>query len=744
MKTVFPELKNPIAKKATEAFPNIKFLPANSLAEAAELLNSGSADSLISGLDFSSRDVLLALRDHLPLKSAFFSSCFICQKGDRILALADGGVNKLPTKDQLYVIVEDTAKTFEKYTGLQPKIAMLSYSTNGSGGKNPDLEKIHFVIDKIRENYPDWLIDGEMQLDCAIDPNVSAKKFPSSIIKGDANVLITPDLNSGNILYKSLERFGGFVCAGPIIQGFALPLADLSRGSSVDDIRLTIKVLSELCLKGSVGGYDATVEGAEHAESLLSASRRRPTDDSKSRDRKGASPVTTGASDPVPERHNSDSQHFGTDGIRKKADEFTPEFLTKIVRGLADYAGKNKSVLIGGDTRESTEKILADLASALTQTGFKTASVGVLPTPAINYCFYEMGFDFAIDVTASHNPYIDNGIKIFERGENYGIKLSDPGKKAIETSLNSPLDFTPLSPATPEDLSEKARSLYKEHLRSYLGPADFSNLNLALDCANGATSVINKELFEDLGATVTLINADANFGQKINADCGSTHLDSLKSTVKNNHLDLGIAFDGDGDRVLMVDEDGAEIDGDQIIAILADHLKLNSLAVTVMSNQGLLNWATEKNLQLEITDVGDSNVASAMREKNIEIGGEQSGHIILPHESTGDGMLTALMVVKTISETKKSPKDLSKIFEKLPQATVNLEASAEQKSKLTTENAVKDILAHFEEKVKSISGRLLVRPSGTENLIRITVWGNDESSVNKFANELKEELSTVL
>ena len=436
--------------------------------------------------------------------------------------------------------------------------------------------------------------------------------------------------------------------------------------------------------------------------------------------------------------------HFGTDGIRKKADEFTPEFLTKIIRGLADYAGKDKSVLISGDTRESTERILADLSSALNQYGFKVASVGVLPTPAINYCFYKMGFDFAIDVTASHNPYVDNGIKIFERGENYGIKLSDSSKKVIEASLNSPLDFAPLIPFTPEDLSEKARSLYIEHLKSYLGPTDFTGLNLALDCANGATSVINKKVFEDLGATITLINADASFGQKINASCGSTHLDSLKTTVQNNHLDLGIAFDGDGDRVLMVDEDGSEIDGDQIIAILANHLDLKSLAVTVMSNQGLLNWATENNLQLEITDVGDSNVASAMREKGIQIGGEQSGHIILPNESTGDGMLTALMVIKTISETKKSLKDLSKVFIKLPQATVNLEANAEQKSKLATSNAVKDILAHFAEKVKSISGRLLVRPSGTENLIRITVWGNDESQVAKLAEELKEGLKNSL
>lgn len=246
MKILFPELENSIAKQAIESFPDISFIPASSLAEATELLSSGSADSMISGLDFSSRDVLLAFKDHLPLKSAFFSSCFICQKGDRTLALADGGVNKLPTQEQLYCIVEDTAKTFEKYSGKQPKIAMLSYSTAGSGGKNPDLTKIHFVIDQIRKNHPNWLIDGEMQLDAAIDPAVSAKKFPSSQIKGDANVLIVPDLNSGNILYKSLERFGGFTCAGPIIQGFALPLADLSRGSSVEDVKLTIEVLRSL------------------------------------------------------------------------------------------------------------------------------------------------------------------------------------------------------------------------------------------------------------------------------------------------------------------------------------------------------------------------------------------------------------------------------------------------------------------------------------------------------------------
>lgn len=246
MKIIVPELKNSIFKKATQAFPEIEFFDAPDLNAATAAINTGQADSIISGLDYSSRDVVVAFKNHLPLKSDYFSSCFICQKDKKILAIADGGVNKSPTKEQLYVITEDTAKTFKIYTNKQPKIAMLSYSTYGSGGKNPDLEKIHFVIEKIRQNHPDYIIDGEMQLDAAANPRVAAKKTPNSPLKGQANILITPNLNSGNILYKSLEQFAGFTCAGPIIQGLKAPLADLSRGSTTEDIILTIKVLVAL------------------------------------------------------------------------------------------------------------------------------------------------------------------------------------------------------------------------------------------------------------------------------------------------------------------------------------------------------------------------------------------------------------------------------------------------------------------------------------------------------------------
>lgn len=246
MKIIFPELNNPFIKEALKDFSNLKTIPANSLEEATELLKSGVADSMVSGLDYSSRDVLLAYKNHIPLKSDFFSSCFICEKGNYHFALADGGVNKNPTKEQLYTIVENTTETFKTFYNETPKIAMLSYSTKGSGGKNPDLEKIYFVINEIHKNHPDWLIDGEMQLDAAVNPRVALKKVPNSLVAGSANVLIVPDLNSGNILYKSLEQFSGFTIAGPIIQGFALPLADLSRGSSVEDIKLTISVIIKL------------------------------------------------------------------------------------------------------------------------------------------------------------------------------------------------------------------------------------------------------------------------------------------------------------------------------------------------------------------------------------------------------------------------------------------------------------------------------------------------------------------
>ncbi|MBR0480172.1 phosphoglucosamine mutase, partial [Candidatus Saccharibacteria bacterium] len=283
-----------------------------------------------------------------------------------------------------------------------------------------------------------------------------------------------------------------------------------------------------------------------------------------------------------------------------------------------------------------------------------------------------------------------------------------------------------------------------EHLLNYLKIADFKGLRIGMDCANGATSVVNKSIFEQLSAKITLINADSSYGTKINQDCGSTHLAPLKSLVTENHLDFGVAFDGDGDRCLMIDKTGAEIDGDEIIAILANYLNLDQIAITVMANQGLLNWASENNIKTEITAVGDSNVASAMREKNIKLGGEQSGHIILPNEPTGDGILTALMITKIISETKKPLFELKKIIKKSPQIILNFPATEKQKQNLKTLDAAKELLLEYDQKLKNESGRLLVRPSGTENLIRITMWGNSENIIQTLAENLREELTKIL
>ena len=437
-------------------------------------------------------------------------------------------------------------------------------------------------------------------------------------------------------------------------------------------------------------------------------------------------------------------KYFGTDGIREKADKFTPEFLTKIVSGLVDYAGTNIKILIAGDTRESTEWILSDLESALETFGIEYGNAGVLPTPAINYCFFEMGFDFAIDVTASHNPYIDNGVKIFERGKKSGQKLNEKACEAIENSLISEESYSLISPTIRENLHDEAVELYKKHLKNYLKNANFKGLKIGLDCANGATSAINKSIFEDYGATVELINSNVDYGTEINNNCGSTHLEQLKNLVKEHSLDFGAAFDGDGDRVLMIDKNGNEIDGDQIIAILANYLQLDKIAITVMANQGLLNWAKDNDVNTEITPVGDANVSLAMRSKHIKLGGEQSGHIILPDEPTGDGMLTALMITKIVAETKEPLHQLASIIHKLPQVIVNFKATEAQKSQLSTSEAVKSIISDYTEKVNRMSGRLLVRPSGTEPLIRITMWGDNEQSIADLANQLKNELTNYL
>ena len=435
---------------------------------------------------------------------------------------------------------------------------------------------------------------------------------------------------------------------------------------------------------------------------------------------------------------------FGTDGIRSKATDFTSEFLAKIIRGLINYSGDNIRVFLAGDTRESTEWILQDLATACETFGVEYARAGILPTPGINYCFYEMGFDFAIDVTASHNPYTDNGIKIFERGTDQGAKLCEQGRSTIEASLTTDLSYDPVSVSDRADLHAEALELYISHLENYAAPANFNGLHIGMDCANGATSVVGSQIFEKLGAKVELINCSQKYNTDINKDCGSTHLESLMKLVTENHLDFGVAFDGDGDRCLAIDHEGHEVDGDQMLAFLSQYLELDAIVTTVMANQGLLNWAKDANIHTEITAVGDPNVVAAMLEHDIKIGSEQNGHVILPGLTSGDGMLTALLTTKAVADSGKSLADLASIITKFPQVIVNMTATPEQKQALKESKTASQLLSDYDDKLKSVSGRLLVRPSGTENLIRITMWGDDESVITKLADELKEKLGEIL
>ena len=448
-------------------------------------------------------------------------------------------------------------------------------------------------------------------------------------------------------------------------------------------------------------------------------------------------------------------KYFGTDGIRSKAERFTPEFIGKIAKGLADYAGDgNKKVLLGGDTRESSEWIIRDFERAFETLGIETGNAGVLPTPGINYAFYDINFDYAVDVTASHNPYTDNGIKVFERGDGCGVKLSEAGVEKIENALDDINGLELVEPSLSESLHEDALERYTQHLLDYVAhfdkpdgeheAAQFDGLRIGIDCANGATSVVAERVFGALGAEVTVINADSGYGQKINRDCGSTHLEQIQALVIDNGLDFGVAFDGDGDRCLMIDGEGSVVDGDKIIVILAEYLKLPRVAVTVMANQGLMEWGKKALVDICVTDVGDQNVAKAMREQEIVLGGETSGHIILPGEPMGDGVLTALVMAKVVKNSSKSLTELASAMQSFPQIVENFEADAAEKERFATSKEAKELLAAYSDSLSKNGGRLLVRPSGTEDLIRITMWGENQAEITDLAKNLASELKSIL
>jgi phosphoglucosamine mutase len=433
---------------------------------------------------------------------------------------------------------------------------------------------------------------------------------------------------------------------------------------------------------------------------------------------------------------------FGTDGIRGRAGAppLDPKTINRVGAALVRALPKNSTqsrVVIGRDTRESGEWIERELARGLAAEGGTAVSAGVIPTPAIAYLTRSESFDAGIVISASHNPYEDNGIKVFSgRGEKLGESLEG----SIE-SMVADASWTIAPVAAAPRPSNLARQ-YVDHLKQILddgGPLRDSRI--VVDCANGATCTVAPALFRDLGFDVVAI-ADQPNGRNINLHCGSTHLESLQAKVVETGARLGVAFDGDGDRALFVDRHGRTVDGDAVMLIAADQLQKEGdlagkiVVATVMSNIGLELALKQRGITLVRAPVGDKYVMEEMQKRGSALGGEQSGHIIFAdHLFTGDGIATALNVLRIMAVTGKELHDLAVQLVSYPQVLVNVRVRER-----TDYNAIPAVAATIEKVTDRLDGqgRLLIRYSGTEPLLRIMIEGKDDAEIRHWANEIAD------
>ncbi|MFD2616110.1 phosphoglucosamine mutase [Terrilactibacillus laevilacticus] len=445
-------------------------------------------------------------------------------------------------------------------------------------------------------------------------------------------------------------------------------------------------------------------------------------------------------------------KYFGTDGVRGIANsELSPELAFKLGRYGGYILTKEKEhpkVLVGRDTRISGYMLEGALVSGLLSIGVEVMRLGVISTPGVAYLTKAMDADAGVMISASHNPVADNGIKFFGSD---GYKLTDEEEHEIEGLLDKEVDDLPrpIGPnlGTVTDYFEGGQK-YLQFLKQTIQEDDFNGLTIALDCANGSTSSLAPHLFADLEADIVTIGAAPN-GTNINDGVGSTHPEGLSDFVKEKGADIGLAFDGDGDRLIAVDEEGNIIDGDQIMFICAKYLKSqgqlnkNTLVTTVMSNIGLYKALEAENIESKQTAVGDRYVMEEMRSGGYSLGGEQSGHIIfLDHITTGDGMLTALQIVSIMKATGKKLSELASM-KTFPQKLVNVQVK--DKYHVTENDQVARVIKDVEEEMSG-QGRILVRPSGTEPLVRIMAEAPNEEDcaryVDKIVAVVEEELGT--
>lgn len=446
---------------------------------------------------------------------------------------------------------------------------------------------------------------------------------------------------------------------------------------------------------------------------------------------------------------------FGTDGARGIANsELTCEMAMKIGRAaamvLTKHSNKRPRVLIGMDTRASSQMLESAIAAGLCSVGADVMLLGEIPTPAVAYLVKKYEYDAAVMISASHNPCEYNGIKIFQGN---GYKLPDALEEEIEGIILDKTQIPPVkiggdvgritrSKTALLDYVDYLYSIAEDDLAEY-GLKNFNGLKIAVDCSNGAASATAPELFMRLCDDCFFMASHPN-GTNINANCGSTHLEILQDFVIRNNCDAGLAFDGDADRFLAVDEKGNVVDGDRLIAIFAKHmksknkLKNNTAVVTVMSNMGFFKFCEENDIKCEKTKVGDRYVLENMLENDYAIGGEQSGHIIFrDHASTGDGELSALKLLCIMKETGRRLSDLADEMTVFPQTLINVRVSDFGKVRFPRDEEIKKAIAAAEAELGD-NGRVLVRVSGTEPLVRVMIEGKDEAKINILAQEIAQ------
>ena len=448
---------------------------------------------------------------------------------------------------------------------------------------------------------------------------------------------------------------------------------------------------------------------------------------------------------------------FGTDGIRGVVNAgLDADLAYKVGLAAAEVLAKGKQpgekplVTIGKDTRISGDLLKGSLIAGLCTAGADVLDLGTLPTPGVAWVTVDEKADAGIVISASHNPFEHNGIKIFN---GQGFKLSDELEEKIEDIVlfghNNVPRKTGGEIGKVSYVAPKASEDYIDHLESTID-STLGGLRILVDCANGAASATAARLFDRFSKLRTdVINADPD-GVNINEKCGSTHMDALAAMVRAGGYDIGIAFDGDADRCLAVDERGELIDGDQIMAACGLDMKRkgklpgNAVVATVMSNLGLHLFAKEHGMDLECTSVGDRNVLERMLEKGYAIGGEQSGHMIfLEHATTGDGQLTALQVLALLKESGKRASEVFGICQRYPQVLINIPvADNDRKKAVMASQALADAVAAEEEKLAG-EGRVLVRPSGTEALMRVMVEARDQDTAQAAAQRLADQIAAL-